>query len=146
MNNTAGDPGSAKPSILVVDDFAYMRAWLTYVIKERFPYCRVIEAESGEDALDTVSKQSTDIVVMDIGLPGINGIETAKRIKSVIPEVKIVIFTIYDDAEYRFAAEEAGASAYLIKHKMGEELITVIKNILGGSDKEADNLSSPPVI
>jgi two-component system response regulator NreC len=87
----------------------------------------VAEADNAQDALTAVQKTKPDIVLMDIGLPDISGIEAARLIKERHPDVAIVALTIHEDKEYFFKMLDAGASGYVPKRAAPEELITAIR-------------------
>ncbi len=92
---------------------------------------------SGEEALDHIGRTSRlpDIVLMDINLPGISGIETARRLKAKHPGVEIIMLTIYEDSPTIVEAIKAGASGYLLKGTAKEDLLTAMREVLnGGSD------------
>jgi DNA-binding NarL/FixJ family response regulator len=116
--------------ILIVDDSETvrnsLRNWLTSV----FPSWSIEEAECGQEAVDCVLAHPPGIVLMDISMPGMNGIEATRRIKAVAPETKVVMLTIYEDTQYGADASMAGASAYVIKRKMHTELVPVLINLL----------------
>jgi len=123
-----------NPTILLVDDHAILRKtlydWLTLSMHP----CQVIEAESAEKALAVMSKVSPDIVIMDIALTGINGIEATKQIKASCLDVPVVMLSIYEETVYQQASLQAGASAYVIKREMRDHLIPVLKKLLNGKN------------
>jgi DNA-binding NarL/FixJ family response regulator len=92
--------------------------------------CRIIEAESAENALSLVQKDIPDIIIMDIALTGINGIEATKEIKALFSNVPVVMLSIYEESVYQQASLQAGASAYVIKREMRDSLIPVLKQFL----------------
>jgi DNA-binding NarL/FixJ family response regulator len=116
--------------ILIVDDSETVRNSLHNWLKSVFPSWSIEEAGCGQEAVDCVLVHPPGIVLMDISMPGMNGIEATHRIKAVAPETKVVMLTIYEDAQYRADASMAGASAYVIKRKMHTELIPVLVNLL----------------
>jgi DNA-binding NarL/FixJ family response regulator len=105
-----------------------MRDWLEI----EFPQCRVIEAASGEEAITLARIESPRLVVMDIRLPGMNGIETTRQIKAALPLAQIVMLTIHTGDIYRADARAAGASAYVTKPRMHRELVPTLAALLGG--------------
>lgn len=122
---------NSAASILIVDDHHLIRRTLLDWLSEKFPSKMIIEAGSGEEALDQFAAISPDIVLMDIHLPGINGIETIQIIKQKYPGTKIIVLTVQEDKRYRFKAEEAGADAYVIKRDMYSKLIPLIVSFNG---------------
>jgi DNA-binding NarL/FixJ family response regulator len=123
--------------MLVVDDHDGMRAslasWLAHVV----PHRRLIEAASGEAALQLVTASHVDLVLMDISLPGISGIEAARRIKAASPATHVVMLTMHDGADYRAASAAAGASGFVFKGMMHQQLPPLIHALLGAADAAA---------
>jgi DNA-binding NarL/FixJ family response regulator len=117
-------------TILIVEDHddvrRAMRDWLEVV----FPQCRVIEAASGEEAIVMARIESPRLVIMEIRLPGMNGIETTRHIKAALPCVQIVMLTIHTSDIYRADARAAGASAYVTKQRMHSELVPTVTALL----------------
>ncbi len=122
-----------KPTILMVEDHDAVRTSLRDWLSTSFPECRFLEGRSGEEAIDLVGAQAPDIVLMDIGLSEMNGIEATRRIKAMAPEVQVVMLTIHEAPIYRADAAAAGASAYILKRKMYAELIPVLTKLLSRS-------------
>lgn len=121
-----------SPTILLVDDHPMLRKtlyeWLTLAMKP----CRVIEAESAEKAMLVMKKSSPDIVIMDIAMTEINGIEATRQIVSCYAKVPVIMLSIYEETVYQEASFRAGASAYVFKTEMREKLIPVLKQFLNG--------------
>jgi len=90
----------------------------------------VIEASSGEEALALVPVEAPRLVVMDISLPGMSGIEATRQIKAVLPSTQVVMLTIYEGDTYRADARTAGASAYVTKRAMQAELMPALAALL----------------
>ena len=122
-----------KPTILIVEDHDAVRTSLRDWLLATFPECRFLETTSGEEAVDLVRIQRPDLVLMDIGLPQMSGIEATRRIKAMTPDVQVVMLTIHEASIYRTDAAAAGASAYILKRKMYTELIPVVTNLLSHS-------------
>lgn len=119
--------------VVVVDDHALLRDG-TRAIIEAEPDLRVVgEAGSAEEALALVNQLGPDVVLMDVRLPGLNGIEATRRILQHHPEIRILIVTAYVDEEYLRGALEAGASGYLSKTAPGRELVEAIRSVAQGS-------------
>ncbi len=119
-----------KATVLIVEDhdnFRFiLRDWLTMSL----PDLRLVEAKSGEEAFSLITTRLPDIVLMDIGLPAMNGIEVTRRIKTICPQVRVVVLTSHEGPEYEADAAIAGANAYITKRKMVSELIPVIRKLL----------------
>jgi DNA-binding NarL/FixJ family response regulator len=119
-----------RPVILIVEDHDALRDSLKSWLGSVFQDCYILVARNGEDALNKVSFQPPDIVLMDVLLPGMNGIAAAKCLKDVIPNARVVMLSIYEDPAYQADAVAAGAYAYIPKRKMGKELIPMITKLL----------------
>lgn len=107
-----------------------MRASIRDLVSANFPGSHILEARNGEEAADLSFARKPDIILMDIRMPGINGIEATRQIKSKLPYIQVIMITIYENPEYQLAAEAAGASAYILKSKIVTDLIPVLRNIL----------------
>jgi len=121
---------TAPPSILVVEDFALLRSSVVQWLQQRFPGCVVHGVDSGEQALEHARSARPDIVVMDINLPGIDGVEATCRIKAQAPEAAVVMLTMHDTPQHRAAAANAGAAGYVAKHEMEVQLESTVAALL----------------
>ena len=113
--------------LLLVDDHAVVRVGMRMLFDSEPDFEIVAEADNARDALTAVQSSNPDVVLMDIGLPDISGIEAARLIKEQNPDVAIVALTIHEDKEYFFKMLDAGASGYVPKRAAPEELITAIR-------------------
>ena len=113
--------------LLLVDDHAVVRSGLRMLLESEDDVEIVGEAGTAGEALESVTTLKPDIVVMDIGLPDLSGIDAAREIKSRRPETAIVALTIHEDEEYFFKMLEAGASGYVPKRAAPDELLTAIR-------------------
>lgn len=121
-----------KIRILVVDDHTILRAGLRMMLNAQ-PDMEVIgEAQDGRQALQEAQRLQPDVILMDITMPDVNGIEATRHIKRVLPEVKILMLTMHEHDEYVFQALRAGASGYMLKEAADTELITAIHVIKSG--------------
>jgi DNA-binding NarL/FixJ family response regulator len=125
--------GFMQTMILIVEDHAAVRRSLREWLEAVFPWCHIVEAASGEEAIAAVQAEAPNAVLMDIGLPGINGIETTRRIKAALPGTPVVMLTIHEADAYRADALAAGASAYIPKRVMHTELIPALAALLPAS-------------
>lgn len=121
-----------KIRILLVEDHALVRE-VTKDILDRQPDFQIIaEAGDGEEAIQLASEFCPDLIIMDIELPKINGIEATKRIKASHPSISIIVLSAYDNDQYIFALLEAGAAGYLLKDVSTNELIQAIRAVQAG--------------
>ena len=123
-------PSQVAATILIVEDHPPMRAAVHELLSVAFPACRILAAESAEQALDLCASDAPCVVVMDVVLPGIDGIEATRRIKARLPGTAIVIHSSHDMAMYRDAAAAAGASAFVTKRKTLSDLVPAIAGLL----------------
>jgi DNA-binding NarL/FixJ family response regulator len=117
-------------TILIVEDHDNVRKALRDWLELEFPQYRVIEAANGEEAIALTRIESPCLVVTDIRLPGMNGIETTRQIKAALPLAQIVMLTILEADTYRADATAAGASAYVQKQRMHVELVPMLTALL----------------
>jgi len=118
--------------LLLVDDHAVVRSGLRMLLETQEDMEIVGEAGTAREALDLLEQIHPDVILMDIGLPDLSGIEAARTIKERMPSTAIVALTIHEDEEYFFKMLEAGASGYVPKRAAPEELITAIQAAAGG--------------
>jgi two-component system, NarL family, invasion response regulator UvrY len=121
MNATDGTTKTV--SVLIVDDQLPFRAVARTVIGLTAGFEVSGEAETGEDAVAQADAQPPDLVLMDINLPGINGIEATRRIRATHPEVAVVLLSTYSEADLPDDAREVGAIAYVHKEDFGPALV-----------------------
>jgi DNA-binding NarL/FixJ family response regulator len=118
--------------VVICDDQAIVRDGLEMLLKLEPDIQVVGTAEDGATAVEMVMKATPELVLMDLKMPILNGIEATRQIKNKNPEVKILVLTTYDDDEWVFDAIKAGASGYLLKDTPRDELIKAIKGTVGG--------------
>lgn len=116
-----------KIRLLLVDDHQVVRSGLRMLLAGESDVEIVGEAGTAKEALDAVPQLRPDIVLMDIGLPDMSGIQATREIKRLYPEVAVVALTIHEDEEYFFKMLEAGANGYVPKRAAPEELLTAIR-------------------
>lgn len=118
--------------VLLADDHKIVRDGLRTLLEKHADIAVLGEAEDGREALHLTRKLSPDIVVMDIAMPELNGIEATRQILSDHPGVKIVALSMHSDKRFVSEMLKAGASAYLLKDCAFEELITAIRTVMKG--------------
>jgi len=116
-----------KTRLLIVDDHAVVRTGLRMLLEGESDIEIVGEAENASDALNQISQLNPDVILMDIGLPDMSGIEATRKIKQLAPDTAVVALTIHEDEEYFFKMLDAGASGYVPKRAAPEELLTAIR-------------------
>jgi len=112
-------------SILLVDDDQLIRKAVKRLLEEERKVC-LVEAGDGAEAVGIAQVLRFDVVLMDIAMPRMDGLEATRRIKAVQPQTRVVILTAHDEEPYRKAARESGADAFLAKKRMVSELIPMI--------------------
>jgi DNA-binding NarL/FixJ family response regulator len=118
--------------ILVVDDFESLRRSLRSILESRSDLLVVGEASDGLEAVQQSEALKPDLVLLDIGIPKLNGVEAATRIHQVAAEAKIVFVTQNSDPEFAQAALSNGAAGYVLKSDAGRELLPAIESVLRG--------------
>lgn len=118
------------PLVLIVEDHPPTLRLVQALVSAAFPKCRVQGVESAEAALEQCAHRAPQVVVMDIVLPGINGIEATRRLKALRPETQVVMHTSNDRQIYRAAAAGAGAGAFVDKSRSYIDLVPAIASLL----------------
>ena len=119
-----------KPRLLIADDHKIFAEGLKRLLKEDFDIAGVVA--DGRELVTAAEKLRPDVIVADISMPMLNGIEAVMQIKKVHPEIKVVFLTMHPDVAYAVSAFKAGASGYVLKHSAPDELITAIREGLKG--------------
>jgi DNA-binding NarL/FixJ family response regulator len=120
---SATDGTTKTVSVLIVDDQLPFRAVARTVIGLTAGFEVAAEAESGEDAVSVAAAQRPDLVLMDINLPGINGIEATRRIRAAQPDIAVILLSTYSEADLPADARDCGAIAYVHKEDFGPALV-----------------------
>lgn len=115
---------------LIVEAHSVLRRALRGWLETRFPGCHIVEATNGEEAVATAQAVSPHVVIMDISLPGMNGLDSMARIKAVEPATQVLVLTTFEDEIYRAAAEAKGADAYVPKARMLTNLQPTLTTLL----------------
>jgi DNA-binding NarL/FixJ family response regulator len=148
--------------VAIVEDDEQVRENLARLVGDAKGFECVATLSSGEQALEALARRRPDVVLMDINLPGMSGVECVRQLKSMWPDLQIVMLTVYDDSDRIFQALQMGASGYLLKRSTAAEILRAIEDVHGGgapmssyiarkvvqsfrrqgaSDKPAENLS-----
>jgi len=121
-----------KMRILLAEDHKVVREGTRRLLESQPDFEVVGEASDGIEAVELAKKLKPEIIIMDVSMPRLNGIEATRQIKAIYPNIAILPLTGYDDDEYVFALLEAGAAGYLLKDSSGEELIEAIRQVMTG--------------
>ena len=121
-----------KLTVLIADDHPLVREALHRALDVEEDMNVVAEASDGEEAVKLASELKPNVVVMDIVMPKVNGIEATRKIKEIAPDIAILILTAYDDDEYVLGLLDAGAAGYLLKSARGRDLAGAIRAIKSG--------------
>ena len=124
---------TGKPiRIVIADDHALVREGTRQILEDHPGLVVAGEAQDGEEAVAMVSRLQPDVVLMDIAMPKLNGIDATRIIKKESPATSVLILTAYDDDQYIFALLDAGAAGYLLKNVRGEELAQAVRAVAEG--------------
>jgi len=119
-----------KPKLVIADDHGLLRQTLCQLLKRDFEV--VAEADNGWALLQLIEKVRPDAILLDISMPVLNGIEAARRIQKIRPEVKLVFLTMHTDVDHVREAFQAGAKGYVVKGSPVTELIEALRTVLTG--------------
>src|ERR1035441_1977600 len=122
-----------KIAVLLVDDHAVVRQGLRALLEAEGDMVVVAEAENGREAVVFAKKTLPDVVVMDVAMPGMNGLEATRQIVRNVPSAKVLVLTSYGDDDYVAQLLEAGAIGYLVKQTAAADLLKAIREVRGGS-------------
>ena len=118
--------------VLVADDHTIVRQGVVGILRRTDDLEVVAEAADGDEALTKTLETKPDVVVLDISMPCLNGFEAARRIRGTLPANRVLILTMYDDAEYVLKMRRAGVAGYLVKDGAASELIDAIRTLKAG--------------
>jgi DNA-binding NarL/FixJ family response regulator len=118
--------------VLLADDHSIVREGLRRIVEESGDMEVIAEAADGRGAIRQVEAAMPDVAVVDISMPGIDGLEVVSRLKSAHPELPVLILTMHEEAQYIVRAIEAGAMGYLTKQSAPEQLVTAIRKVHNG--------------
>ena len=119
-------------NILVADDQALVRSGLRLILESEPDLTVVAEAENGEEAVRIAKREQPDVVLMDVRMPVMDGLEATRQITAANPEVKVIVLTTFDLDDYVYGALRAGAGGFLLKDAQGDELVEAVRVIANG--------------
>ena len=138
-------PQPASPSILLVDDHAVVRRGLRELLGEEFPSAEFGEAASGAEALAQIGKRQWGLVILDVSLPGRDGLEILKEALALRQGVPIMILSVHAEDQYAIRALRAGAAGYVTKETAPEDLTAAVRKVLQGGKYVSPRLAEKMV-
>lgn len=132
-NTEAAVKRNTQIKVMVVEDYKLVRVGILSVLRKDEDLKVVGECESAEDALSLIKRERPDVVLMDLGLPGMNGIEATRKIKEFDSSIKVIILTSHDNEEEVIASLGSGANAYCLKDIPSSIFMNVIKSVHEGA-------------
>lgn len=129
-----------KARVLLVDDHVVVRQGLKALFADEADIEVIGEASNGREALEFLENREPDVVLMDISMPGLNGIEATRQIQQRHPAVKVVVLSMHANEEYVFQVLQAGASGYVLKQSDSLEVVSAIRAAVAGG-----SFLSPPI-
>ena len=121
-----------KIRLLLADDHVITRQGIRRLLEDEADLEVIGEASNGEEAVHMATEMKPDVILMDIAMPKLNGIEATRQIKLTFPTTAVLVLSAYDDDEYVFGLLKAGAAGYLLKHTSGDELTHAIRAVHKG--------------
>lgn len=131
-----------KKKIYIVDDHPLMRKGMAMTLENSVEFTVCGQSESAEDALSEIPSIKPDACVVDISLPGMNGIELVKNLLAQLPDMKILVVSRHDEELYAERAIRAGAKGYVMKLEAGDVLVTAVRQIMNGGIYLSDKIGS----
>jgi DNA-binding NarL/FixJ family response regulator len=128
-------------SVSLVEDDAVVRSAMARLIDQSEGFACASQHASGEEALAGLPIAKPDVVLMDINLPGISGVECVRRLKDVLPQTQVVMLTVYEDTDLIFAALAAGATGYLLKQTPHAELLAGVRDVHAGGSPMSSHIA-----
>lgn len=128
-------------SVSIVEDDAGVRATLAKLIDGSPGFRCVSQHPTAEHALQEIPKANPDVVLMDINLPGLSGVDCVRRLKPLLPETQVIMLTVYQNTEHIFNALAAGATGYLLKQTPPVELLAAIRDVHGGGSPMSSHIA-----
>ncbi len=136
----------ARIKVLIIDDHPLFRQGIRWTLEDAADIEVVGEAENGQEAIKLTERLSPDVVLVDINLPGLNGLEVARVIKRRDPHIGIIVLSVYEDDDQLFQAIKVGAAAYSSKDVNPEDLLSYIRKVAAGRYLINDLVLSKPSV
>src|ERR671911_2955147 len=136
--------GAAPPNvarILIADDHALVREGLRTMLSGEDGIEVIAEAQDGQQALNLCRELKPDLVLMDVRMPVMDGLQATKRIKAEMPKTSVMMVTMHENPDYLFEAVKAGAAGYVLKDASGGRLLGAVRRTLGGGSPLNPELS-----
>ena len=125
-------PPTRSLRVILADDHAILRDGVRLILESQPDIAVVGEAATGEEAIALAERLRPDIIVMDIAMPGINGLEATRRLRATLPEARVLVLTMHADREYISQVIQAGAAGYVLKQAAAQELVRAIRAVSAG--------------
>jgi DNA-binding NarL/FixJ family response regulator len=135
-------PADAPIRVLLADPHALFRRGVRLVLEDEADIEVVGESDDGLDAVDRIVELVPDVVLMDVRMPGVSGIEATRRVRALVPSVKVAILTVSESDDDLFAAVRAGATGYLLKEVSIEELADAVRAVARGHSLISPSMAS----
>jgi two-component system invasion response regulator UvrY len=129
-------------NVIIADDHPIVRAGMKQVLAECVDILVAAETSSGEALIQEIQENNYDVVLLDITMPGIGGLEALKRIKTLKPDLPVLMLSIHSEDQFALRTMKAGASGYLTKESAPEELVKAIRQVVGGKKYISPNFSA----
>ena len=132
LNTEPATDKTERIKIMLADDHPLLREALRHVLEKEEDFEIVAETSDGEETIRLATELVPDVLIIDISMPKISGIEATKQIKDRFPHIAVLALTIYDDSEHILGMLEAGAAGYLTKTVFGENVIHAVRGVIAG--------------
>lgn len=129
--------------VILVDDHTIVRRGLAALLQMEGGYTVVAEADDGEEALRFADEVVADVLILDLSMPRLNGLETTRRLKRQHPDLQVLVLSMYDDEAFVTQALQAGAGGFILKRSMEDELFQALTAVMAGKQFISPTLSVP---
>jgi len=141
MQSTKHNPQTKKMSVVLADDHPLMRKALRVTLESEPDIVIVGEAADGVEAVEMAERLNPDLIIMDVTMPNMNGIEATRKIKDKNPNIAILVLTVHDDTEHIMGMLDAGAAGYVTKSIFDQELLKSVRAVISG-----ETVIGPPIL